>query len=177
MTDKGLDELVLLGKVSKAHGIRGEIKVYPYSGDPEQFVRSYRRLYLSDDAKGVPTVYRVEKSRVQGGQVLLKLDGCTDRTTAETLKGYEVYAHADDLPELDEDEFYLHALQGKEVIDTSGTFLGTCSHFIDTGAHDLLVIKQAGEEYLIPTVSEFIVAVEENRVILDLPPGLLEING
>ena len=176
MAVKGLDELVLLGKVSKAHGIRGEIKVYPYSGDPEQFVRSYRRLWLTADPENVPTEYTVEKSRVQGGQILLKLEDCSDRTTAETLKGYQVYGHADDLPELAEDEFYLHALQGKDVVDTSGNVLGTCSHFIDTGAHDLLVVQQAGKEYLIPVVGDFIVAVEENRVVLDLPPGLLEIN-
>jgi len=176
MADKGLDEFVLLGKVSKAHGIRGEIKVYPYSGDPEQFVRSYRRLYLAPEPGGIPTEYAVEKSRIQSGQILLKLENCSDRTTAETFKGYQVYGHADDLPELAEDEFYLHTLQGKVVVDTSGTLLGTCSHFIDTGAHDLLVVKKAGKEYLIPVVGDFIVAVEENQVVLDLPPGLLEIN-
>jgi len=176
MAGKGLEELVLLGKVSKAHGIRGEIKVYPYSGDPEQFVRNYQRLYLTADPESLPAEYAVEKSRVQGGQVLLQLKNCSDRTTAEMFKGFQVYGNADDLPDLAEDELYLHALLGKEVVDTAGTLLGTCSHFIDTGAHDLLVVQQAGKEYLIPVVGDFIVAVEGNRVVLDLPPGLLEIN-
>jgi 16S rRNA processing protein RimM len=177
MADNELEGLILVGKVSKAHGIRGEIKVYPYSGNPEQFAKSYRQLYLTADASASPQAYTVEQARVQGGQVLLKLESCSDRTFAETLKEYQVYAHSDNLPELDDDEFYLRTLEGKKMVDTSGKVLGTCSHFIDTGGQDLLVMEQNGKEYLIPVAGEFIVEIGEKQVVLDLPPGLLEING
>lgn len=177
MADNELDELILVGKVSKAHGIRGEIKVYPYSGDPEQFAGSYRQLYLTADSSEPPKEYTVTRSRVQGGQVLLELENCSDRTFAETLKGYQVYAHSDSLPALGEDEFYLRTLEGKELVDTSGKVLGICSRFIDNGSQDLLVMEQKGKEYLIPVVGEFIIEIGETQVVLDLPPGLLEING
>ncbi|MCF6187145.1 MAG: ribosome maturation factor RimM [Desulfobulbaceae bacterium] len=177
MVANGPEELVLVGKVSKAHGIRGEIKVYPYSGNPEQFAAAYHSILLSSDAESVPVACVVEKARVQGKQVLLKLENCSDRTAAELLVGQLVYVPEEDLPELAEDEFYLQELQGKEVVDISGNLLGRSSHIIDTGAQDLLVILRAGKEYLIPVVGDFIVAIEEERVVLDLPPGLMEING
>ena len=177
MADIGLEGYVLLGKVSKAHGIRGEIKVYPYSGHPEQFAAVYRHLSLLSDTESVPVVYTVERARVQGKQVLLKLENCSDRTAAQQLVGQQVYVLQDDLPELDEDEFYLQELQDKEVFDTSGNLLGQSHHIIETGAQDLLVVQQDGKEYLIPVVGAFIVAIEKEKVVLDLPPGLLEING
>ncbi len=177
MTGNGLEGLVLLGKVSKAHGIRGEIKVYPYSGRPQQFVADYHRLLLSADTNSVPVAYTVEKARVQGKQVLLKIENCSDRTAARLLVGQLVYVPEEELPELAEDEFYLQELLDKEVVDISGNPLGRSSHIMDTGAQDLLVVQRAGKEYLIPIVGAFIVAVEEERVVVELPPGLLEING
>jgi len=177
MAANGPEKIVLVGKVSKAHGIRGEIKVYPYSGQPEQFAADYHRILLSRDTESVPVAYAVEKARVQGKQVLLKPENCSDRTAAQMLVGQLVYVPEEDLPELGEDEFYLQELQGKEVVDISGNPLGRSSHIIDTGAQDLLVVQRAGKEYLIPVVGDFIVAIEPERVVLDLPPGLLEING
>ena len=177
MAGIGQEDLVLLGKVSKAHGIRGEIKVYPYSGHPQQFAAAYQRIWLASDEQTAPVVYGVEKARVQGQQILVKLEDCSDRTAAQLLVGRLVYVPEDDLPELGEDEFYLQELQGKEVVDTDGELLGRSSGIIDTGAQDLLVVRRDGKEYLIPIVGAFIVAIEEERVVLDLPPGLLEING
>jgi len=177
MAGNELEGLVLLGKVSKAHGIRGEIKVYPYSGHPQQFAADYHHILLVPDTESVPVAYTIEQARVQGKQVLLKIENCTDRTEAQLLVGQLVYVPEDDLAELAEDEFYLQELQDKEVVDTSGKLLGRSSHIIDTGAQDLLVVQRAGKEYLIPVVDKFIVTIEEERVVLDLPPGLLDING
>lgn len=172
----GHDGFILLGKVTRAHGIRGEVKVYPYSGRPEQFAAGYHRISLSPDKETVPVAYALEKSRVQGKQVLLKLENCSDRTSAKSLVGQLVYVTVDELPELAEDEFYLQQLEGKEVVDKSGALLGHSSHVMETGAHDLLVVEKAGKEYLIPVVGDFIIAIEKDRLVLDLPPGLLEIN-
>jgi 16S rRNA processing protein RimM len=171
------DDFILLGKISKAHGIRGEVKIFPYSGHPEQFAAVYRRLYLSVDKESVPARYEVEHSRVQGKQVLVKFAKCPDRTAAEQLAGFLVYARSEDLPELSEEEFYLHELEGKELFDTTGNALGFCKHIMPVGAQDLLVVRHAGKEYMIPVVRDFIVAIEKERVVMDLPPGLMEING
>ncbi|HHD56415.1 MAG TPA: 16S rRNA processing protein RimM, partial [Desulfobulbaceae bacterium] len=171
------DDFILLGKVSKAHGIRGEVKIYPYSGHPEQFAAVYRRLYLAMDKESPPVLYEVEHSRVQGKQVLIKLANCLDRTAAEQLAGFLVYAQSQDLPKLSKEEFYLHELEGKELMDTAGNVLGFSSHIITAGAQDLLLVRHGDKEYMVPIVRDFIVAIEKERVVLDLPPGLMEING
>jgi len=171
------DEFILLGKISKAHGIRGEVKIFPYSGHPEQFAAAYRRLYLAADKESSPALYEVEHSRVQGKQVLVKLADCPDRTAAEQLAGFFVYAQSQDLPKLSKEEFYLRELEGKELIDTAGNRIGFSSHIIAAGAQDLLIVRHGGKEYMVPIVRDFIVAIEKKRVVLDLPPGLMEING
>lgn len=176
MDGRGSGELIPVGKVSKAHGIRGEIKIYPYSGDPEQFSSSYQRIFLSGDKDRMPVSYDVERSRVQGRQVLLKLENCSTRTEAESLTGQQVYVPVNDLPKLGENEFYLHELEGRQLVDTAGTLLGYATRVIETSGHDLLVVQQEGKEYLVPVVGDFIVNIEKDRVVLDLPPGLLEIN-
>lgn len=177
MTGGKKDDFILLGKVSKAHGIRGEVKIYPYSGYPEQFAATYRHLYLSTDKESSPVRYEVEHARVQGKQVLVKFESCPDRATAEQFAGFPVYARAEDLTEPTEGEFYLHELEDKEVVDELGNMLGFSSRILSAGAQDLLVVQHEGKEYMVPIVGDFIVAIEKERVVLDLPPGLMEING
>ncbi len=170
------DDFILLGKVTRAHGIRGEIKVYPYSDDPGNF-RQYRVLYLAagEDAPRRPFVN--EQARIQGNQVLLRLEGCVSRNQAEELVGEQVWLRREDLPEPAEDEFYLHELEGKLVVTEEGDAVGEVTGIMVTGAHDILVVRDGSREHLLPLVSEFLVRIEADRVVLNLPPGLLEING
>ncbi len=172
------NDVIAVGKVSKPHGIRGELKIYPYSGQPEQFAASYEQLYLQCDGQLESlSCYTVERARVQGKQVLVALKECRDRTKAESLAGCEVYVAREDLPPLDEQEYYLHELIDKQLVDQDGSTLGTGKRIMTAGAQDQLVVEQDGREYLVPIVSAFIVGVEEDRVVLDLPPGLVELNG
>ncbi len=169
------DDFVLLGKVTRAHGIRGEIKVFPYSGEPGNF-RSYRTLYLSAGSGSARRAFACERARIQGNQALLKLEGCSSRDQAELLVGSEVWLHRDDLPPLEDDEYYLHELEGKLVVTGQGREIGRVTGIMATGAHDILVVREGAREHLLPLVPEFLVRIEEERVVLDLPPGLLEIN-
>jgi len=177
MADTSAGELIVVGKVSKPHGIRGELKIYPYSGQPDFFAASYRRLFLQCGSGQDPVEFTVERSRVQGKQVLVALRECRDRNMAETLAGCEVHVARDDLPPLEENEFYLHELVGKQLVDQDGRRLGVGKRIMATGAQDQLVVEQDGRRFLVPIVGDFIVAVEDDRVVLDLPPGLMEING
>ncbi len=170
-----MDDFVLLGKVTRAHGIRGEIKVYPYSGDPGNF-KKYRTLYLSAGADTARRAFVCQGARIQGNQVLLRLEGCGDRDQAQRLVGREVWLRREDLPELDEDEFYLHELEGRLVVTNQGDEVGRVTGILATGAHDILVVRDGTREHLVPLVAEFLVRIEDDRVVLDLPPGLLEIN-
>ncbi|MCI5135538.1 MAG: 16S rRNA processing protein RimM, partial [Candidatus Electrothrix sp. AW2] len=105
-------ELVLVGKVTKAHSIKGEIKVHPFSGSPQTML-AYPEILLDAEGCASPVPYRVERARVQKNAVLLQLTGCTDRNAAEKLVHSKVYVHEDALPAPKPDELYLRDLEGK----------------------------------------------------------------
>jgi len=176
MTGLERDDFILLGKITKPHGIRGEVKIYPYSGSPEQFVQAYQHVYMAAGNRDSLIEQKIERARIQGKQVLVKFANCADRTAAEHIVGLEVFVHKDHLPELGEDEFYLHELEGKKLVDGSGAFLGVSSRIMTTGGHDLLIVRNRGREYMVPIVGAFIQSIDHDQVVLDLPPGLLDIN-
>jgi len=171
------DHWILLGKVTKAHGLKGEVKIYPYSGDPFGFRDRYQRLYLARDADAAPVGRAVRSARVQGKFVLVRLEGIRDRNAAEQMAGSSVYVPKQDLPDLEEDEFYLHQLAGRLLVDRRGTVLGRISGFLETAAQEILVVRQGEREFLVPVVGEYIVGIEAEQVVMDLPDGLLDING
>ncbi len=168
-------EFVLLGKITKPHGIRGEVKVHPFSGKPENFL-SYREFFLSSENSAERIPYKVEKARAQAKQVLMQFASCTTRTEAESLVGSQVWIRSQELPELEENEFYLLELEGKMVVTTDGLELGQVTGVLETAAHEILCIAGKHQEYLVPVEKSFIVHIGDDKVVLDLPPGLLDIN-
>ena len=168
-----------MGKVTKAHSIRGEIKVYPFSGSPEAMLQ-YTEFFLAAEAAkdGIasPVAYQVERARVQKNAVLLQLKGCKDRNAAEKLVRAQVYVHEKSLPEPAPDEFYLRDLEGKLLKTQEGRTVGRISGFLADSAQDILCVTDDDREYLIPLVPEFLQTVAQDEVRLALPPGLLEIN-
>jgi 16S rRNA processing protein RimM len=168
-------DLVLVGKVTKAHSIRGEVKVYPFSGSPETMMQ-YSEIFLTSKNCTTPVRYQVKRARIQKKAVLLQLKGCTDRTAAEQLVQAQVYVHEDALAAPEPDEFYLRDLEGKLLITQDGQTIGRVHSFLDNGAQDILRVKGKGKEYLIPLIPEFLQAVTGDEVMVSLPPGLLEIN-
>ncbi|MDU9050710.1 MAG: ribosome maturation factor RimM [Candidatus Electrothrix sp. Rat3] len=170
-----LEDFVPLGKITKAHSIRGEIKVFPFSGSPETMLHYSELLLVSEDC-ATPTTYRIERARVQKNAVLLQLEGCNDRNAAEKLVRSQVYVHKNALPEPDPDEFYLRDLEGKLLKTIEGRAVGRITGFLANSAQDLLCVQGKEEEYLIPLIPEFLHTVDEDAVTVSLPPGLLEIN-
>lgn len=170
------DSYVLLGTVTRPHGIKGEVKVQPFTAEPENFAR-YRRLYLSESEHGAKIEYGNRQARVSGHQVILCLQECNNRDMAESLAGQLVWLATKDLPPLEADEFYLHTLIGKNVRTVEGQELGRAENFLDGGGQDILVVRQGKEEHLIPIVRSFVDTIGADVVVLDLPEGLLEING
>ena len=168
-------DLVLLGKVTKPHGIRGEVKVYPYSGEPENFSQ-YSRVLLAAGRDAIPVEYRIKRARVQKNLVLLQFEGCDTRNDAEALVLSLLYVHEDELPDTDKDEFYLRDLEGKQMVTEQGQVIGRVSGILSIGGQDLARVTDGKHEYVIPLVPEFLVSIDENEVRVSLPPGLLEIN-
>lgn len=169
------DRYLLIGKVVKAHGIKGEVKLHPYADDPANIVH-YRELMLRGGPAGGGRAYDVHRCRPQGKLAIVALADIVDRDQAEELIGCEVWVDKEQLPELDDDEFYWHEFVGLTVVTEEGRELGSVSSLMSTGAHEVMVVTGRGREYLIPARPEFIVHRDAQRLVIAPPPGLLEIN-
>ncbi len=170
-------DYILVGRVVKPHGLKGEVKIIPFSGDPFNFSLFTDLLLVAPDNQD-EALYRVSHSRVQKKTAIVALDEIQNRNESELLAGYEVWARIDELPDLAEDEYYWHDLKGMQVALENGRQLGVVTNLLAGGAHDILVITGKGREYMIPAVNEFIIKIdyEAGKVVVDPPPGLLEIN-
>jgi 16S rRNA processing protein RimM len=168
------ERFLLIGTVVRPHGIRGELKVRPYTQRIENICQ-YPRLYLADEDGQNKFECTGVSARVNGNTVILKLNECPDRDRAEQLVGQHVWLSANDLPPTGVGEFYLHTLLDKRVKTTAGQDLGMVKGVLNSG-QDLLVIWDGEHEYIVPAVGPFIASIGEADVVLDLPPGLLEIN-
>jgi 16S rRNA processing protein RimM len=138
---------------------------------PERF-RDTRRLFL-----GVPPrPYAVRRARVQGGILLLLLEGVETPQAAEALRGQEVLVAAEDAVPLPPGRFYWHQVLGLEVREEGGRLLGAVADIIETGANDVYVVRDEGRELLIPAIRDVVLAIEPEagRMTVRLLPGLEE---
>lgn len=174
-TGEQAGDFVLLGKITKPHGVRGEVKVFPFTETPEG-LKKYKTFFLSADDGRSHTAYTVKKVRCQGKMLIADLGECCNRNQAEEIVGLGVWVAAEDLPALEDGEFYFYTLEGKRAVTDEGQELGNIAAVLTGNGQDLLSIQKAGREYLVPFVAEFVVRQEEDCVVLALPPGLLDIN-
>ncbi|NOR26564.1 MAG: 16S rRNA processing protein RimM [Desulforhopalus sp.] len=168
------DKYVLLGKVAKAHGLRGEVKIFSFSGQPENFC-GYKEVILVNTTGNLSSAFAIEKFRVQGRTVIVKLDRVDSRGQAEEIEGMGVLLAKDLLPDTAEDEFYWYQYEGKLVFDQSGRSIGRVESLFNNGAQDIIVVKSGTEEILIPVTKSIIVKETAEELIVNPPPGLLDL--
>jgi 16S rRNA processing protein RimM len=169
--------LVCVARVTKAHGIRGELCMDVHAGSPLLFEPG-RTLFLAAAGGARPRPYAVAASREHSGRQLVQLAGVADRNAAEALRGAEVFAAAADLPPPDEGEEYLHRLVGGRVLLEDGGLVGVFEAVLDTPGQLTFVIRgPAGQEILFPAVPEFIRGLDASKreIVIAPPPGLLEL--
>lgn len=162
-------KFLVVGKVSRPHGIAGEIKVQ-LAPEYDGIVEAVRRVYL-DDAEHP---YRVLAQRAHQGGVLLRLERVVTRNAAEALRGARVLIRASDLPDLPPGEYYAYQLIGLRVVRESGEALGELSEVLRTGSNDVYVVKTAKGELLLPAIESVIRAVdlEAGTMTVIVPEGL-----
>jgi 16S rRNA processing protein RimM len=172
------DELLLIGRVGKTHGVRGEVKVRPETDDPERF-SALDAVFIGASPEGARP-YAVEAARYQQGKrgvtVVLKLAGIDTVDEAAVLRRQEVYAREADLPPLAEDEFFLHDLVGMRVVTSEGVAVGTVRDVLELPAHPVCVVARPGrEDALIPAVPAFITAlnIDDGTLVVEPIEGLL----
>lgn len=166
---------IVVGRIGRPHGIRGEVTVEPRTDEPDERFAAGAVLHV-DGPVGQLTVGR---AHWHSGRLLIAFDGVHDRNAAEALRGLllEVDRADDETPE-HPDEFYDTSLVGCEVLDTAGAVIGTIREVVHLPAQDLLDVEaRDGRRVLIPFVSEIVpdVDVAGRRVVVDPPPGLLDL--
>jgi 16S rRNA processing protein RimM len=163
---------VVVGVVSKAFGIRGDVYVHPDPDVAEDFPagRSYTATRGHEERSLV-----VAASHLHSGRRVVRFEGVTDRNTAEALRGFLLRVPADAVA-LDEDTFWSGDILGAEVVDDAGGIVGVVEGVLDGPAHDYLVIARPdGGEVLVPAVAD-LVDVQPQRVVVHAIPGLLDDN-
>jgi len=170
------DRYVLVGKVTRAHGLKGDLKIIPFSDLPVQSINDSRFALIADDGR-MTKLLKTEKIRSLGKHLILKLETIDTRDEAELTISMGVLLLREDTDELDSDRLYPYQVEGLYVrIQSSGEILGVVESSFNNGAHDIIVVRRDSDEVLIPLVDEIVISHDHRELIIDPPPGLLEIN-
>jgi 16S rRNA processing protein RimM len=177
-TDPGaVPARVVVGRIGRAHGIRGEIAVDIRTDRPADRLAPGTTLATDPPERGPLTI---EASRAHTGGLLLRFAGVADRNQAEALRGTLLLVDTAALPPIAEaDEFYDHQLIGLAAVQPDGAAIGTLTDVLHGAGADLLVIRLDAEprDVLVPFVAAIVgrVDVAAGRIVVDPPPGLLDL--
>ena len=160
-----------VGKFSRTHGVRGDIILSLLTDFPER-LRSGKLIYVGEEHKAL----RIRRRREHTYGLILGFNEYKDPQCVSELKSQIAYVRADELPELEEGEYYHHQLLGIRVETDSGETLGRLKQIIDNPANDIYVVQpDNGPEILLPATEEVILEIDLDRQVMrvHLLPGLL----
>lgn len=161
---------LLVGRVGRAVGLKGEVEVLVSSDAPDRFAAG-GTVYVDDGGSKVLTV---EASRSRGDRTVVKFAEIDERTAAESLRGAELVIPLAQARELETGEYWDHDLIGCAVVTVQGERVGQVTDVLQQPSGSLLVVKNAGGEHLVPLIQEVIRSVEPGVLITIEPiPGLL----
>jgi len=163
-----------VGRISRPHGVRGELRVEIVTGYPERLEQRAYFCLASPASPDVVQSYPVEHLRRHRGVLLLKLGGCDDRNAADELRGMLVQIPFAEAVPLEEGEFYHFQLIGVSVETESGRQLGQVVEVLETGANDVYIVRGPGGEVLLPAVDEVVLELDLKlrRMVVRLLLGL-----
>ena len=166
-------EFLEIGKIINTHGLRGDVKVTPWTDAPEDF-------------EDIPVVYIRKKTgdekltvshiKYQKNNLFVKFKEINDINDAEKYKGLTIYADRDDLWELEEGVYYIADLIGLDVYDESGK-IGVIADVFNTGANDIYDVKREGKKnLLLPVIDDVVkeIDLENKRITVHIMEGLDE---
>jgi 16S rRNA processing protein RimM len=159
------DDLIEIGHILSAHGVTGQLKVYSNTSPRENIV-SYSP-WVIEQAGERRTVHATGKR--QGKNVIVRLEGVSGRDQANELVGARILIEPDQLPELEQGEYYWSQLIGLNVVSTGHQVFGNVDQMMETGANDVMVV-QGDRERLIPFVMDEVVKqvdLDKGEIIVD----------
>lgn len=159
---------VVLGRIASAHGVRGWLNVQSFA-DPPEGLLNYP-LWRVRRADGSEQQLRVREAAGDARSLRVSLEGITDRTTAEQLRGCLIEIERSELPPTAEREYYREDLIGFQVRNAAGTELGKVSHFVDGPVNALMVVVGTRELW-IPATAHYLrrVRLAEQLIEVEWP--------
>lgn len=145
--NKADSEYIIVGKIGSTYGVQGWLKVFSFTEEVGDILE-YDPWYLEEG--GTWGLIKVKQAREHGKCVVAKLAGYNTPEEARLLTGKKIAVKRSQLPPLEKGEYYWRDLEGLTVINQHGETLGKIIYLIETGANDVLVIKNQGKEYAIP---------------------------
>lgn len=173
-------DAVEVGRVSGAWGVKGALRVVPFSGAPEALFSSKRWFVAPPEdavpgrARPGPRLLRIVQAREQGGAVVATVDELDDRDVAQAMSGWRIAVSRASFPTPGNEEFYWVDLIGCEVLNRQAEPLGQVESLLETGPHCVLRLSSRdgeGQPRLVPFVSAYVdnVDVAARRIVVDWP--------
>lgn len=168
-----MEDLLKVGVITTTHGVRGEVKVYPTTDEPERFLEL--DYVLLDTGRELRKL-EIKNVKFFKNLVILKFKGVDNINDIEKYKGRDLWIPREEGQELEEDEYYIADLLGMSVVLEDGQKFGTLKDVMETGANDVYIIDSAEHgEVLLPAIKECILDVnlEKNIMTIHLMKGLI----
>ena len=170
-----MDDLLQVGVITATHGIRGEVKVFPTTDDPERF-SALKDVLLDTGREKIPLQISGVKYFKQF--VILKFKGYDDINLVEPFRKKSLWVTRENAVPLEEDEYFIADLIGLTVVTEEGETLGELTDVLQTGANDVYQVTTAdGKEILLPAIKDCILSVDlsEERMTVHVLKGLLDL--
>ena len=171
---KSVDDMLRIGVVTRPHGLRGEVKVFPTTSDPERF-KNCDLVFLV--TKKEVLELHVESVKYFKKQVILKFKEFSKVEDVEGFHQCDLMVDREDAIELGEGEYFLYDAIGCRVVSDEGAEIGEIKDVLETGANPVFVIKtDAGKEVLFPVIDECILSVDTEKMeaVAHVMPGLMD---
>lgn len=164
---------VVVGRIARPHGIRGELRLVPDTDFPERLSHLDEAILLKD---GRPTAVRVASVRPHGNGMLIKLVGIDSKTSAMQWRGADLAVPRGRAAALPQGRHYVFDIVGLRVVTEDGQEVGTVQEILRTGSNDVYVVRGSGREHLIPAISSVVIAIDPAAGCMVIRPlaGLLD---
>ena len=170
-----MPDRIAVGVIRKAHGVRGEASVEPWTDDLERFEDLETVTLVSPDDESKTREVDVESVRLHAGRALVKFSGIESPEEIQALHNWTVEIPEEEARELEEDEYFLHDLVGLTLVDAEGNERGVVTETYEGGGGILLNVKRPdGKEFELPFAADFCreIDLEGKRMVVAIPAGL-----
>ena len=168
-----MTEYFEIGQIVNTFGIKGMVKVKPFTDDINKFDK-FKKIYIKKE--NTKKEYQIEEVKYHKQMVLMKLKGINTPEEADLLRGSYLIINREDEEPLEEGEYYIIDLLGSEVYTDENVLLGKLEDIYNTGSNDIYVVKdELGKQVLLPVISDVIknIDIKNKKITVHIVPGLM----